>query len=158
VNDLIAFINARLDEREAKARAATPGPWHVVADTYGCTINGPDAEQDGGYDPATRGRRRVMRPLVVVGADSDYGAVLEHGDGEHIAANDPARVLAEIDAKRRIINEIVPDVNGMDVQIEGEWGVGRRDEATDPYLGDTLAKVLALPYADHPDYRPEWRP
>ena len=51
-----------------------------------------------------------------------------------LARHDPARVLAECEAKRQIVQN-----------------------AQDP--GDDLfVAILALPYADHPDYREEWRP
>ena len=59
----------------------------------------------------------------------------------HMARHDPARVLAECDAKRRIVEEL-------------QRGVEPGDEWTDP----TVLKLLALPYADHPDFREEWRP
>jgi hypothetical protein len=45
---------------------------------------------------------------------------------------EPAHVLAECEAKRQIIERHL-------------------------YLQGTLA-LLALPYADHPDYREDWRP
>jgi hypothetical protein len=58
----------------------------------------------------------------------------------------PARVLAECAAKRRI--------------VAGTWG--RADDL--PGVGegmsrafDFAAKMLAQPYADHPDFRDEWR-
>lgn len=45
-----------------------------------------------------------------------------------------ARVLAEIEAKRRIV----------------EWFTKPSDLL--------ILRCLALPYADHPDYRQEWKP
>ncbi len=64
----------------------------------------------------------------------------------HFARHDPARVLAECDAKRRIIERWVHQAEiHLQVDLEqthGWW---------------TLC-LLALPYADHPHYRPEWRP
>jgi hypothetical protein len=50
-----------------------------------------------------------------------------------IARWDPARVLAECAAKRRIVE-----------MYAGQHG--------QPYV----LHFLALPYADHPDYRQEW--
>jgi hypothetical protein len=47
---------------------------------------------------------------------------------------------------------------GLDLQVDGEFGVGPRDEKTDPYTADTLVKLMALPYADRPGYRTEWKP
>jgi hypothetical protein len=58
----------------------------------------------------------------------------------HIARWDPARVLAEVDAKRQIL-DLATDVTEMS-----------HDTA------DTMIRLLALPYADRPGYREEWRP
>jgi len=78
--------------------------------------------------------------------------------GEHIARHDPARVLAEVDAKRRILDEVADEATGLDMQVDGEFRVGSRDEKAEPYLGDKLVRLLALPYADRPGYRHEWKP
>ena len=59
---------------------------------------------------------------------------------EHIARHDPARVLAECAAKRLILR----------IWFESEFC--ERDVMND------VIDALALPYADHPDYREEWRP
>jgi hypothetical protein len=65
-------------------------------------------------------------------------------------------LLAECEAKRRII-ELAPDATGLDAQVDSEFRVGWRDTATEPYIGDVILRALALPYADHPDFRDEWR-
>lgn len=52
-----------------------------------------------------------------------------------------ARVLAECDAKRRII-----DWHDL---AERQYG---------PRTAAGILEILALPYAEHPDYRDEWRP
>ena len=65
----------------------------------------------------------------------------------------PAEVLAECEAKSRIV----------DLHVISGRGHGSCATCTDSdYLGlvdegpcDTL-RALALPYADHADYRPEW--
>jgi len=58
-----------------------------------------------------------------------------------------ARVLAECEAKRRIVS--LADEQADDF-------TGRAGEAhTMRLLGDVV-KALALPYADHPDYLAEW--
>ena len=52
---------------------------------------------------------------------------------DYIARHEPARVLAECEAKRQLIERVGnPNWAGFN--------------------------ILALPYAEHPDYRPEWRP
>ncbi len=83
-----------------------------------------------------------------------------HADAVHIARHDPARVLREIDAKRQIIDQCA------------YWNERAASEAVDPPkspqpgldLGllldamNPVLRLLALPYADRPDYREEWRP
>lgn len=70
--------------------------------------------------------------------------------GPHIARHDPARVLAECEAKRRIVEEYEANF----------WpDPGDREALTDASSAASPAamiRLLALPYADHPDYREEW--
>lgn len=71
-----------------------------------------------------------------------------------------ARVLAECEAKRRIVelHSVASTYQGgtycaecQSEELEGPWS--RRD---DLYPCPTL-EALASVYADHPDYRDEWR-
>lgn len=62
-------------------------------------------------------------------------------DRDHIARWDPARVLAEVDAKRR--------------QLDAFDEYGTHDTWD---LIDTTLRLLAIPYAGHPDYQKEWAP
>jgi hypothetical protein len=130
MDDLVAFLRARLDEDEQVARA-TPYPWPWAED-----------EDEVGHVWA-EGLNLVVKDAYPENA-------------RHIARWDPARVLAEVEAKRRILDEVVPEVDGMDERINGEWGIG--SIAEDDYASVPLLKLLALPYAAHPDYREEWRP
>ena len=73
-----------------------------------------------------------------------------HEQAEHIATWDPARVLAECEAKRRIIDwhrggHYCTDLGNME-----SWYL--REEPC-PTL-----RALALPVADRPGYLEEWRP
>jgi hypothetical protein len=67
----------------------------------------------------------------------------------HIARWDPARVLAESEAKRSVVELHRTDATDPEVIVCAVCLYGPPCE--------TL-RLLALPYADHPDYRPEWRP
>jgi hypothetical protein len=70
----------------------------------------------------------------------------------------PQRLLADVDAKRRILDECA------------YWHEKLAQAATEPTsrpypcLGEILdvvtpiLRALSLPYADHPGYREEWRP
>jgi hypothetical protein len=75
--------------------------------------------------------------------------------GQWIARHDPARVLAEVDAKRQMLelhHSIELPTEMLDACAECEV-TGVYPE----YPCRTL-RLLALPYAEHPDYREEWRP
>lgn len=54
---------------------------------------------------------------------------------DHIARHDPTRVLADVAAKRQIIELVIG-----------------------AYAGYAVLPLLALPYAGHPDYREDWKP
>lgn len=76
-------------------------------------------------------------------------------DGKHLDSHLPARVLAEVEAKRRILDDVLPTMRADELRIAGEWGVGSEPVRE---ASDDLLSLLALPYADHPDYREEWKP
>jgi len=88
----------------------------------------------------------------------EYSGVDAWGEGaDHFfegGAGSPARVLADVEAKRRLV-EHADTVSGMDQQIEGEWGT-RGSVPWNEDEGVRILRLLALPYASHPDYRQEW--
>lgn len=67
----------------------------------------------------------------------------------------PERWLAECEAKRRIVELAAAWEWAADHPPNVETGRGLLGTARQ--LRSVLAS-LALPHADHPDYRPEWRP
>jgi uncharacterized protein DUF6221 len=79
----------------------------------------------------------------------------------HARNHDPARVLREVEAKRRII-ELHP--HGYWPRRKGKPHLYCEtcDEEDGVIGGDGLfcptLRFLALPYADHPAYRAEWKP
>ena len=88
--------------------------------------------------------------LARITEDEDWARTEAEGWSGH--PNDPARVLAECEAKRRIITEAVPGIESLQRSADGEWGPAGEDEP------ERLLRLLALPYADHPDYNQAWRP
>jgi hypothetical protein len=68
----------------------------------------------------------------------------------HIARHDPAWVLADVAAKRAIIETCA---ESLTLQETGyyEDHTGERD------LANFVLHRLAQPYADHPDFKAEWR-
>lgn len=117
----LAWLRAQLDDDERVAREATDGPWEISAST-----TSPIADVQG-----------------VTSSYEDYTCSIE--DAEHIARWDPARVLAEIEAKRAILDWLVDcEVKAFD----GNWWSLE--------VGDAI-RALAQPYADRPDFPEEWR-
>ncbi|MFS0697768.1 DUF6221 family protein [Streptomyces nitrosporeus] len=139
MDDLVQFLRARLDEDEQAARAAAePEQWVELNRT-------PQTSWSVEYwaDPD--------RAAVVAEGSSAYPVVvttqgMEEADAEaraaHIARHDPTRVLAEIDAKQRLI----------------EWVLRWPMRPAPPSSVDGVLELLALPYAGHPDHRDAWRP
>lgn len=131
---LTDFLLARIAEDAGIAESVAPAPWRTV---------------DTGDD------------VVVI--SQDFGEEVASTDSvnvEHIARHDPARVLAECEAKRQIVEALIDaedavatynndDPNNPPAYWQ-EWG--------NRHALRLAAELLALPYADHPDYREEWRP
>ncbi|WP_157963849.1 DUF6221 family protein [Actinocorallia populi] len=81
MEDLVAFLRARLDRDEAVARACMSAAWKVAA---GGTVR---------VDPA--GEAAPERAFVATAENEAYA--------EHIARMDPHRVLRQAGAQRRLI-------------------------------------------------------
>lgn len=132
------FLLARLGEDEElalSAQGAQPGCWRARPDTSTKVL----IEVDQGVRP--------LRPIATASRANQERA-------EHIARWDPVRVLAECEAKRRAIEAAWC----AHVDIEGEWGMGKsRDELLAEDDVPPVVAALASIYADHPDYRDEWR-
>jgi len=124
------FLEARIGEDEAAANAATGSVW-----TYG-PYEPYEPSDEGGVvcdddDKYVAQTQYDDQPLTTLNSD---------GNGVHIARWDPARVLAEVEAKRRIVDwcrhvEVFPANR----------------------VADGVLRLLALPYAEHPDFDPAWR-
>jgi len=147
---LVEFLEARLDEDEAVARAAIPTlgrAKHELPDgpPYFEWVQVPG---DGVW-------RADYRTVEGIGFEIyDEGG---HGDEEaaHIARHDPARVLREVEAKRAILAE--HERVGETCETCSDTYHGFDCEGwEEPYPCPTL-RALAAVYADHPDYHAEWR-
>jgi hypothetical protein len=75
-------------------------------------------------------------------SDNAYPSV-----SDHVQKWTPSRVLAECEAKRRIV-EWLPEDDVLGDGWHDGWNHGHR----------YAMQLLALPYADHPDYQQDWRP
>lgn len=84
----------------------------------------------------------------------------EPARAEHVARHDPARVLADCTARRRLVlacRDLRPDRAFLGARPEGLADFPFPPADQHQLAALTLA-LLALPYADHPEYRQEWRP
>ncbi|MEU0102407.1 DUF6221 family protein [Streptomyces sp. NPDC006267] len=148
MDDLVQFLRARLDEDEQAARRA--------GDSF----------------------RQIGETGVIVATDGDRAEECASanwaGIAEHIVRHDPARVLREVDAKRRMLDDLLAERHtivedcwytcaaateerdGDESCDEGRQG-GPCDCGRDARVNRRL-RLLVLPHADHPDYKDVWRP
>ena len=121
------FVTARIAEDEDVAKRAAFG-WGGEWSAAERSVFGPtDAEDD----------------WSVVHADGKLDMV-QSEDGDvcgHIARWDPARVLAEIEAKRRIVLAYIQCPSDMEERDDGLSGA---------------VSALASAWSTHPDYDPGW--
>lgn len=136
------FLLARIAEDERVARAALdpdrPGiHWQWVVPDEAGDLDAPRWLRTAEEFPTTSG----VGPLPAFPLGFEFRAEPSRGM-DHIARHDPARVLAECEAKRRIVERC----SAVDYAMPSH------------HLAHGILADLALPYADHPDYRPEWKP
>lgn len=158
-DDLVAFLRARLDQDAAVAQAATPGPWrHDEAKHWRkpgtswfeeAVFAGPSGEE--------------ATCVAGTGETDDQQSMR---DAAHIARHDPARVLADVEAKRELVERYEASLKrsvefrqraDSDAETETQK-MQRSHENIQLLVLLGVVKLLALPYADHPDYREDWRP
>lgn len=130
---LAEFLSARLDEREAAAKAAT--------------------RNESGYWLAS------VDGEVFADADRFVCSAAE-ADATHIMLNDPASVLRDIAAKRAVLAEYNRALAAQDKMLASP--AGDKSVTYEWENGRACALLLALrgfAAADsgHPDYREEWR-
>ncbi len=105
--DLHTQLVAALDEEQARAEAATPGPWSTTRDNLVVS------------------RVETWTPDVVQAYPHDYTAA----NLAHIAAQDPARTLVRVAADRRVLERhrplSLPDgARDGDPRCTDRWGDG----------------------------------
>lgn len=134
--DLTVWLAEQVAGDERVARLASRGPWSVNDRTFPESIH--DADGD---NVISGGEARIF-------------------DAFHMEAWNPARVLAECDAKRRIIARHAPRI-AREGPNQGELICGCSD-GTDEFLSTTWpcadVRDIASVFADRPGYRQEWTP
>lgn len=153
---LTDFLLARIAEDEKVARAAVipahSGPWKPHPE-YAEWFYREDGEVE--YVQTVEALAHKYPDRLYVTCDSEgLSPSVEPNVGEHIARHDPARILAECEAKRQIVEWAADRLRHFEsTDVFGGW-----PDVQALQDGERLLEVLALPYADHPDYRDEWRP
>ncbi|MEA1796685.1 DUF6221 family protein [Rhodococcus qingshengii] len=128
---IVEFLEARIAEDEAVAKAARPGPWfHDSNLTCGPRVPPDDF---------------LMVPEDPSDTISPCNDKIPDQDSRHIARHDPARILCEVAAKRKLIRSI----EGLVQHAYGYDSAGTVEKVLAP---------LAAIYSDHPDFNEEWRP
>lgn len=143
--DLVEFLRARLARDEQIARACSGIPWKAAPSgtiqtdtthtepTHTEPIHADTAHTDGGVAG------------FVASAENEAYA-------EHIARHNPSRTLAEVAARRQIIDDYEKQAWIMD------QGHRTPELESAQAARETVLRCLALPYASHPAYRDDWRP
>lgn len=129
-DELLPWLRAQLDEDERAARACPPWPWRL---------------NDEGDEVWAADDVEVAAVFALSGSQTRATAA-------HIARWDPARVLAEVAAKRAVINAYAE---------VAEW-YGRPSNRPAP-AGEvfglwTAVQHLGVAYSTRHGYRDEWRP
>lgn len=125
---IVEFLRARLDEEAEAARAANDAPGRWIPDGYG-NVNAAEIATSG--------------PTVTHIATAETGAI-----AVHIVRHSPARVLREVDAKRKRLAEYEAVLDGLDLGVH-----------EDRVLHETAFAMVAADaevYSDHPDYDTAW--
>ncbi len=150
VPTLVEFLRARLDEDERGARATSPWPWR------------PTAEGDEVLSARVAGDDALLDEDLVVASGHALSSNQVRANVQHVARHDPARVLADVAAKRRIVELHVAVAPGT---VDDPWCAVCADWPNADYDGPGTVdwpcptqRLLALPFAGHPNYRPEWAP
>ncbi len=116
MNDLIAFLRARLDEDAELAELASPGPWRPNAEGDEVLAADDEVVCDG-FALSSKQLRNTVR---------------------HIARWDPVCVRDEVEAKRRIIAHIQSQLD----RSVAPWGL---EDAMMPVLAHSAAPYAAHP-------------
>lgn len=133
MSEIADFLRARYAERRALAIAASPGPWHA------------NAEQD----------EVVAEDGITVTEGFALSGRQLRATVDHIAANDPTAVIADLDAKLALLGEHAQASLPNGVDLDECRVCGGMNEA---WPCPTL-RILAQPFAGHPDHEgEEWAP
>jgi len=142
VSDQVAFLSARLDEREAAAKATQlrfPGPWdRAVA---------PDSPLPSALS-------------LYDSHDESFGVIRGSYAADHIVLHDPARTLREVEADRDLLDLYDRAARYRDrvfAQPEPRSVSDEMRAVTQMMALEQVLRLRAAVYSDRPDYRQEWK-
>lgn len=160
MDELIAFLTARLDEDESVMRRVLmfshEGYAQGAYESWAAERKVNNVEPPYYDYQSVRTERTATRPIELVRLELDLGGHL----ADHIARfGSPKRVLADVAAKRRVVMNAVmarrvlesherlpssPTATDQQVLVMGAW--------------ESAVRLLASAYADHSDFKADWRP
>ncbi|MFG3585108.1 DUF6221 family protein [Streptomyces sp. NPDC047990] len=141
MSEIAGFLRARYAEQRALAEAATPGPWEGVIDRH----------QRGVVDASVWSDKLGYYIAEQISSGDRHEA-----DARHIAAHDPAAVIADLDAKLALVDLLKYQLgwNASHDRNITEHEIRAMQQAAREAL-----RILAQPFAGHPDHGGEgWVP
>jgi hypothetical protein len=154
MDDLVQFLRARYDEETAlaqRADAVDPSPWRADV-SNGRPSRDQDRHKTGEFWEGQAGMVVDRDGNDLWDCEGSSALSMTSESAQHTARHHPARVLAEVDAKRQAL-----------AHYERIQQHTRRSDGGNDYLfaeGAVRRQIqyMALPYRDDPGYRPEWAP
>lgn len=159
MDDILAFINARLDEDEAVAKA-------LVVPAHDKHMPHPELSEwsyDGDevfYTPTPEMLEQKYYSRWNVTQDGE-GLLpsVDEDEGAHIARHDPARVLRQVAALRVVVEHSLQSM----ATVDGEWGcchsaeeIAKGNCLYEKPDKDEGIRAIASIWSGHETYRQEW--
>lgn len=167
-DDLAAFLEARLGETEAAAKAWESAPWLERGEE--AVHWRPVGSRNVRYD---NGASEHFQAIDVRGTEVMWAEAIQvrwDTNGEraaHIALHDPARVLRDIEADRKLLAELAQAADYSDRVFgpvpprdiaPGEWPAERLRAATQVLVLERVIRIRAERFSGHADYEDGWKP
>lgn len=152
MTDIAAFLAARLDEEH---QLALDAEYSSGGGTWLFEGPSPDGKSRPGRLKLGDGPWLISDPELRA---PTFGDNFDGYQLEHIARHDPARVLAEVAAKRHLLEWCTEVTKHFDWTTLNAPGLLLHDPNARATNTATLAmQTMAVSYADHPDYDASWR-
>lgn len=144
MSEITDFIKAQYDRIEKRERGRYTVRYPLKAPCPACS------DRPDGFESGRVGVDEIRLDPCGHAIPNDQFVEL------YAESNPDPFVLADIESKRRILNEVVDEATSLDMSVDNDRRVGPRDEVAEPYLGDMLLRLLAAPFSGEPGYKEEW--